>query len=137
MRAAGRLREFRRDCNGAAAVELALVLPMFAAMLFGVVQLGWGLYCRSDVNHAVEVASRAYVIEANTNVQAFRTAVAANLHTVPIEDVTLTVTEETMSSGARLAHIDWAYRHDMTVPFLETPTLDFGSKLTVPLAPPL
>lgn len=128
---------FWRETSGAAAVELAIVLPMFAAMLFGLVQLGWGLYCRSDVNHAIETASRVYVIDANATDASFLAKVAEDLHTVEAEDVDITIERETMASGAQLVHVDWAYSHQMTIPFLPAPALDFGSRLTVPLAPPL
>ena len=43
----------RHRQRGAAAVEFALVLPLFAALLFGVIEYGWIFYQRFNIAAAV------------------------------------------------------------------------------------
>ena len=54
----------RRGESGAAAVEFAIVLPIFLAMLFGIIQFGAVLFLHNNmVNAARETARRMAVAE--------------------------------------------------------------------------
>jgi len=57
----------RRDHqSGGAAVEFAIVLPLFCAVLFGVVDYGWYFYQRTALHNAVRDGVRFGVTQANT-----------------------------------------------------------------------
>jgi len=125
-------RTWLTDQSGAAAVEAALVLPVAATFLLGIFWLGWGIYCGGDVRHAIERASRLYLSAPTTTYDQFRTQVAANLTTVPINNVTITVTKPTVS-GVTMAQIAWTYHYSMSIPFVSAITLNFDSQILAPV----
>jgi Flp pilus assembly protein TadG len=47
-----------RDAQGATAVEFALTLPVFAALIFGVIQVGLLLWTQLGIQNGVEAAAR-------------------------------------------------------------------------------
>jgi Flp pilus assembly protein TadG len=54
-----------RDCGGAQAVEMALVLPFLALMLLGAIETGWMLWSASTLYFAVEEAARCGAVDVN------------------------------------------------------------------------
>jgi Flp pilus assembly protein TadG len=52
----------RRRDDGAAAVEFALVLPLFAALLFGIISYGWMLSYRQGISQAAAEGARAMAV---------------------------------------------------------------------------
>jgi Flp pilus assembly protein TadG len=56
-----RTRTRRRE-DGAAAVEFALVLPLFVALLFGVISYGWMLSYRQGISQAAAEGARAMAV---------------------------------------------------------------------------
>ncbi|MGA0599615.1 TadE/TadG family type IV pilus assembly protein [Caulobacter sp. KR2-114] len=134
MARGGAIRTWAHDRSGAAALETALVMPMFLTFVLGVFWLGWGLYCGADVRHAIERAARLYLTTPATTDTQFRSAVAANLTTVSISDVTLTVTKPTVS-GATMAQIAWTYSYTLHIPFVSPVLLNFNSQIVAPVRP--
>jgi Flp pilus assembly protein TadG len=57
------LRRFRRARSGAAAVELALVMPAFITMMVGGVYIGQMLFAANSMHYAVEVAARCAAVK--------------------------------------------------------------------------
>lgn len=55
-------RRSRRRDEGAAAVEFALVLPIFIALLFGVISYGWMLSYRQGISQAAAEGARAMAV---------------------------------------------------------------------------
>ena len=55
-------RAGRRADDGAAAVEFALVLPIFVALLFGVISYGWMLSYRQGISQAAAEGARAMAV---------------------------------------------------------------------------
>jgi Flp pilus assembly protein TadG len=56
-----RKRAARSGQRGAAVVEFALVLPLFAAILFGIIEYGWVFYQRFNIANAVRDGLRQAV----------------------------------------------------------------------------
>ncbi len=52
------LRRFRKDQNGATAVEMAMVAPMLFLILFGIIELSMGMYINTVVEGSLREASR-------------------------------------------------------------------------------
>lgn len=48
-----------RHRRGAAAIEFAMLLPVFLALLFGVIEFGWYFFLRSSLDSAVTLGCRA------------------------------------------------------------------------------
>ncbi len=125
---------FRADCRGATAVEAAFVLPLLLTFILGIFQLGWGIFCGNDVRHAIERAARIYIQTPAATDQQFLSAVSANLTTVNISDVAITITKPT-SAGAQMARIAWTYNYGLHIPSVPTMTLNLGSQILVPVRP--
>lgn len=124
----------RLDSSGATAVEFALVLSVLITFILGIFQLGWAVFCGNDVRHAIERAARIYIQTPGATNQQFVNAVTANLTTVDIQSVTITVTKPTIG-GAQMAQIAWTYNVDLSIPFVPTMTLNFGSQIVAPIRP--
>lgn len=52
-----RLRRFRRDHKGLAAVEFAMILPVMITLFFGIVELSLALAARADVTNMASIAA--------------------------------------------------------------------------------
>jgi Flp pilus assembly protein TadG len=59
-------RSLTRNCDGAAIVEFALIAPVLLMTLFGLFDLGHGMYTKSMLQGAIEKASRDATIEGAT-----------------------------------------------------------------------
>jgi len=129
------VRRFLADRGGGAAVESAIALPVAFVFILGIFQLGWGIYCGSDVRHAIERAARVYIVTPTTTDQAFQSAVAANLMAARMADVTLSITKST-SSGTQVAQIAWTYRYTLQIPFVSPIVLNFDSQIIAPIRSP-
>lgn len=119
--------------SGAAAVELALVLPVFLALVFGIFNYGWALYVGSDVRHAIERCSRLLLVDPHTTQAQLRTAVAGRLKVARIDDLNLTLSNQTLTGGTPVARISWTYSYTVAVPFVPQAVFNFDNHLIVPL----
>jgi Flp pilus assembly protein TadG len=54
------------DKNGSAAVEMAIVLPVFLAFVFGIVEFGRLVWIVNDLHYAVEEGARCAAIDCAT-----------------------------------------------------------------------
>ncbi|ALX05631.1 MULTISPECIES: TadE/TadG family type IV pilus assembly protein [Aeromicrobium] len=61
-RVQGRTTHQRRREDGAAAVEFALVLPIFVALLFGIISYGWMLSYRQGISQAAAEGARVLAV---------------------------------------------------------------------------
>lgn len=57
-----RLIAFGRACEGAAAVETAIIFPAFFLLLFGIIEAGMLFSTQSTLQFAVEAAARCAVV---------------------------------------------------------------------------
>ncbi len=132
---AGRRRhgDWRRCESGATAVELALIMPMFVALVFGIFNYGWAIYCGNEVRYAVQRASRLLVADPNTSLNDLRAAVAERLNGADIDDINLTMSTETFGASTQVARISWTYAYTIETPFLDDAVLNFDSSLLAPL----
>ncbi|MCA9248855.1 MAG: pilus assembly protein [Planctomycetales bacterium] len=60
-------RRLRR--KGAGVLELAVVLPLFLAMTFGIMDYGWLFFARNTMQHAARRAVRAMAVQEMTAVE--------------------------------------------------------------------
>jgi Flp pilus assembly protein TadG len=119
--------------SGAAAVELALVLPVFCALIFGIFNYGWALYVGSDVRHAIERCSRLLLVDPDTTQTELREAVSGRLKVARIEDLDLQLTNQTLDGGTPVARISWTYSYAVAVPFVPQAVFNFDNHMIVPL----
>jgi Flp pilus assembly protein TadG len=131
--ASARLRNLR-DESGAAAVEFAMVATAFLVILFGIIELGFGIFCGTDAQHAIERATRVYIVNPDATDQQFKDSVAKSLMSIPIDSISINITKVAVS-GAPMAQIVWSYSYAYSIPFLPTETMKFGSQVLAPLRP--
>jgi Flp pilus assembly protein TadG len=90
---------FRGAKRGAAAVEFALILPLFMTLLFCTLDYGWMFFQQLAITSAAREGARsgALAAEGSTDAQ-IRTLVSASVNayltanTIPLADVTTTTT---------------------------------------------
>ena len=101
--------------DAAAAVEAALLLPLFLAFIFGICEFGRALWTQSALQYAVEVAARCAVVNTTTcgntgQIQSYA-ASAVNGLTIPSTDFNVT----TPSCGTQ---VSISYPFTLAVPQL-------------------
>ena len=75
----------RRNQRGAAAVEFALVLPIFIFLVFGIIQYGFYFWTAETANSAAREAARRVVVGANWSTLV-GTGTSLDHHALPTED---------------------------------------------------
>jgi Flp pilus assembly protein TadG len=84
-------RGIARQCSGAAAAELALLLPLLILMLFGLLQLGIGIYTYNAMLSSARNGARLVVF--GNSVAATETAVRNQLPGWAAAAATINITE--------------------------------------------
>ena len=123
------------DQSGAAAVELALVMPVLVIFIMGIWFMGWSLNLGSEVRHAVELGSRVYIANPNATTNDLQTAIASHLTDVPIGSINLTTSTSTIGS-ATSQHISWSFHTTPPIPFVGSIPITFNGSYDVPAATP-
>lgn len=127
------LRRLAGDRRGATALEFALISPIFIALIFGVFNMGFALYCGAAVRHAVQESSRAVMFNPNTTADTLKATVVSKLVQVPVTNLSLTITDETVTQTEHLRRISWTYNYMVYAPFIMSKTFEMGSSVTVPM----
>jgi Flp pilus assembly protein TadG len=130
-----RLQMRLADQSGAAAVELALVMPLLVVFIMGIWFMGWSLNLGSEVRHAVELGSRVYISNPNATTSDVQTAIASHLTNVPIGSINLATSTSTIGS-ATSQHISWSFRTTPPIPFVSSMPITFNGSYDVPAATP-
>lgn len=120
-----RVRELRQDARGAAALEFALVAPLFLLLLIGILQMGIGFYANAGLRSGVEAAARYAQIcprpecitchPSDTQISAMMTSNAFGLN--PSFLVGPTVTHG-IANGQKYVDISATYRYPLKIIFM-------------------
>jgi Flp pilus assembly protein TadG len=129
------LRRFADDRSGATILEFAIVAPVLIAMLIGVFNVGFAMYAGAAVRNAVQRSSRALMMTPTTTAATIKTSAQALLVDVPVNNLAVTVTTETVTASMQIKRVTWTYDYALWVPFASNSTLSFGSSMVVPMAP--
>jgi Flp pilus assembly protein TadG len=125
-------RRFAADENGAAAVELAMLLPLFCAFVFGFFEFCWAQHCASSVRLALEQAGRAMIITPTLTQTQVQTMVQNQLSSIADANVTVTVSKTTQTYG-ELATLTATYPHTIGVPGLANFNITYTTTVKTPL----
>lgn len=120
------------DERGAGAVELALVLPVFVALLVGVFEFGWTQHCVSSIRYALEATSRVLMVNPAMSESALQADVRARLQSLGDKDVTVTLNIVTNANG-RVAYLTGSYHRDIGVPQLATYPMTYNTTVATVL----
>lgn len=131
------MRTMKRFCNatgGASALEFALVLPVFATMLFGTIQMGLAFYFAGSVQYALERTARLTMVEQDMSASQVQTAFSNEL--APFTDQNIDVSYNVDNSGdVPIAQLTANYQHDFVIPFVPSFSVTFTADTRVPLEP--
>ena len=123
------------DNRGGAALEFALVLPALTVFVFGVWYMGWAVNLGSEVGHAVEQGARIYISNPNASSDDLKTAVSSHLMDVPIDSITLNVSQSTIGL-ATSEHVTWSFQTTAPIPLISAIPITFTGSYDTPLATP-
>jgi hypothetical protein len=116
---ARRIRRFLCDRTGVAAVEAALLMPVFLLFIFGTIEFGRAAYTKAVITFAVQEVSRYAMVATESNLSTLKDKIAAKLiglNPDKIED--LTVSETTNADLTRTVTMTLNYRFEFLVPML-------------------
>lgn len=111
------------DCTGAAALEFALVAPVFILLLSGIFQMGMALHARAGLRNGVESAARyAQIYPRPTDSQIVSMLRSSAFGLDPTRLNTPTVTHGT-KSGLDYVDISATYNYRMNIVMMPSTTL--------------
>ena len=120
------------DESGTAAVEFALVMPVFLGMMLGVFWVGWTAYSTHTVHHALEMAARALQLKPTTTQSQLQTIVRNNVVLGDgAQQIVVTLRLDAVSAGTQLAHTTATFPLTFTVPLVGTYSMTYTTSLTV------
>lgn len=128
-------RRLGADERGAGAVEMALVLPLFVALMIGVFEFGWTQHSLSSIRYALEATSRVLLVKPDLTEAQLQDDVRARLQSVGDKNVTVTLNVVTNADG-RVAYLTGAYHRDVGVPTLLTYPVTYNTTVATVLPNP-
>jgi Flp pilus assembly protein TadG len=127
-----RLRRFLRATNGAAAVEFAIVAPIFILFCIGIFEAGRMMWIRNSIQTATEEAAR-YAMVHTTATDTELAAHAANYYAdVSLDAPTFTITRDT-TDGVNFVTVTGAYTFQFEFTFFDFGNIELDGKARVPL----
>jgi Flp pilus assembly protein TadG len=127
-------RNFWRQDGGASALEFALVLPLFATMLFGTIQIGIAYYYAGSVQHALERTARLTMVDQDMSASQVQTAFDNEVSVFTDQSIVVSYSVDT-SGDVPIAALSATYAYEVIVPLVPTFTLTFDAQARVPLEP--
>lgn len=122
------------DEGGASALEFALIAPVFFAIVFGLMELGWAQHCGSSVKWALETSARTLLLSPSTTQAQLQSAVVAKLSGIAdASNVSVTLSKDTSTTGVVLARASATYTQTLSIPVLGSFPLTFKSTTAVPV----
>ena len=125
-------RRRSRGDRGAVAVEFALVAPVLFVLLFSIVQVGWAYFRANTIEHAIENAARAALLDSSLDEAALQDLVDAELAGFdPDLAVDLSLTLD-MFGPVTVAGIRASYTQEIMLPLFPNFDATFDIEVLVP-----
>lgn len=129
------LTRLRRDTRGAMAVEFALILPVFIAMLFGTLEIGNILFAKSTLQQGIETAGRYAMIHLDATTDEIKAEAVAQSSYLGSLSPTFSVTQ-TLIGGVTYSTISVKADYQLIVPFFNRTSISLSSQVSVPQSDP-
>lgn len=129
------VRCFRRNKDGAMAVEFALILPVFLVVLFGTMEVGNILYAKNTLQQGIETAGRYAMVHIDAPTTEIRDYAMANITELGGLSPTFTVVAGTISGVASVT-ISVRAQYSIITPFFTGRTINLTSSMSVPQTDP-
>ena len=129
------VRRWFGDDKGTAAVEFAFVAPAFLILLVGIFAVGWAAQSTHNVRFALAEGARALQLKPSMTQTQLQTLVRSKVYEAHgPQDVAVSLTFDSVSSGVQLAHTTATYPVGVTVPLLGTYSFTYSVSMTVPVS---
>jgi Flp pilus assembly protein TadG len=125
-------RRFRRDAGGAAAVEFAIVVPVFLAIMMTIWEFGFAQHKLSSIRFAMENASRSLLVNNALTEAQLSTQVKSQLSSIADNNVTITLTSTTVS-GATVKKLTGTYTSSIGIPGMATIPISWSTVVSTPM----
>ena len=120
------VRALGREHSGAAALEFALVAPVFLLAIFGIFQLGMAFHASAGLRNGVEAAARhAQIYPRPTNSQ-IQIIFASNLYGLPKSQVVGPTLIYGTINGTGYVDVSARYDHQLNIPFMPDSTMSLS-----------
>lgn len=126
------INSFGRDCDGASALEFAMIFPIFIAMVLGTIQMGIVYYTAGSVQFALDQAARSVMVNPAMSSGQVQTAIANQLETLTAQDVTVTYSVDN-SGAVPVGEVNAAFSIDVVIPFVPSFSISFNAETHIPL----
>lgn len=134
VRSSVSVRRWISDDRGSAAVEMALVLPTFLSLMIGILAVGWAAHSTHNVRFALAEGARALQLKPTLTQSQLQTIVRSKvLEAHGVDDISVTLTLDPLSSGVQLAHTTATYPVSITVPLIGSYSFTYSVSMTVPV----
>ena len=120
-----------RGESGSAAIEFAVVGPLFIAMLMGIFWFGKAYFDTQTLQTAVESAGRTMALSSGVTQSQLQTAVQNGLADIGNPTVTVSYTTTTIS-GVSVGHLSATMTRSYVVPLLKTYTFTYTADTYLP-----
>lgn len=121
------------DESGATALEFALVIPVFVALLLGTFQVAWVMHCAGTVRWSLESNARSLLLDPTVTQDQLSTAVLGKLSgLVDTSLVTVTLVTDTTTTGAPVLRASTTYQPRLSIPFVASWPLTLRATTAVP-----
>lgn len=105
------IQRWRRNTEGTAAIEFAIVVPVLALAILGIIECGRAYYIRSNITHAVDEASRYAMVYVSASDATIKQRAEQQLVAVPANAVTVNVqTEVSGGKNYKVIVADYTFR---------------------------
>lgn len=126
------LRRFVRAADGVAAVEFALVVPVFILFCVGIVEAGRMMWIRNSIQTATEEAAR-YAMAHTTSTDEELVALAEDyFDSVSIDAPAFTVVRD-ITGGVNFVTVTGTYTFEFEFTFFDFGNIELDGKARVPL----
>ena len=115
--------------GGATAVELALTMPLFLALLIGIVQIGLVLWTQFGMQYATEAAARCAAVNTGTCATTDQVASYAASHALGLSLPSSAFTSSTQSCGKQVSA---SYTYTVYTLVFGRPTLSLSARSCFP-----
>ena len=124
-------RRFVDSSTGVAAVEAALLLPIFLLFIFGTIEFGRAAFTKAVITFAVQEVSRIAMVESTSGTSALKDKIAAKLIGLDPDNIEdLTVSETANADLTRTVTMTLDYKFKFLVPMMHMTDVTLSARQT-------